>query len=200
MKKNIAILLYEGVEVLDFAGPFEVFAVASELEDHKLFNVFTIAKSTGPVNAVNGLSVNPKYDFMDHPAIDILIIPGGAGSRLLMQDEDVLGWVRTIHNQSEYTASICSGSRILGTLGLLDNKKYCTHAGVYDHMEKIVPTGIPQRDKRFTKEQDRIFTSGGISAGIDLSFHILENLHGLKIKNNTSSYMEYEIQNSGLGL
>ncbi|KMQ61120.1 AraC family transcriptional regulator [Chryseobacterium sp. BLS98] len=195
MKKNVAILIFDNAEVLDFAGPFEVFSVASELKDSELFNVFTVARDSNAISAVNGLSVNPKYNFQDCPPVDILIISGGVGSRKAMVDQETLTWVEQIHHNTLYTVSICSGSRILGTLGLLDNKKYCTHQDVYEHMEEIVPSGLPQKEKRFVQE-GKIFTSGGISAGIDLSFHIVTLLYSSNTAKETAAYMEYNfIQN-----
>lgn len=195
MKKNVAILIFDNAEVLDFAGPFEVFSVASELKNSELFNVFTVARDSNAISAVNGLSVNPKYNFQDCPPVDILIISGGVGSRKAMVDQETLTWVEQIHHNTLYTVSICSGSRILGTLGLLDNKKYCTHQDVYEHMEEIVPSGLPQKEKRFVQE-GKIFTSGGISAGIDLSFHIVTLLYSSNTAKETAAYMEYNfIQN-----
>jgi len=191
MKKTVGILIFDNAEVLDFAGPFEVFSVTSELNNFELFNVFTIAKTTEPISAVNGLSVNPKYNFENAPNIDILIIAGGAGTRNQMKDIETLDWIKDVHKNSLITASICSGSRLLGVLGLLNNQPYCTHHEVYDHMLEIVQSGIPQKTKRFVGF-DKIYTSGGISAGIDLSFHIVESLHGKDIALKTAEYMEYD--------
>lgn len=194
MKKlNVGILIFNDAEVLDFAGPFEVFSVCSELQNDALFNVFTVAKVLAPVSAVNGLSVNPKYSFSSAPQIDILIISGGNGTKQQMLDNETLKWIAGIHATTLYTVSICSGARLLGLLGLLDDKPYCTHKDVYEHMQAIVPNGIPKPEMRFV-QHDKIFTSGGISAGIDLSFHIIGLLHGSKIVEKTASYMEYELR------
>ena len=190
MKKNVGILIYNDAEVLDFAGPFEVFSVTSELNNFDFFNVFTISKTSDPIIAVNGLSVNPKYNFGNAPAIDILIISGGSGSRNQMKDIETLNWIKKTHKDSLITVSICSGSRLLGVLGLLNNQQYCTHHEVYEDMLEIVLSGIPQKMKRFVGF-DKIYTSGGISAGIDLSFHIVETLHGKDIAIKTADYMEY---------
>ena len=190
-KRNVAILIYDDAEVLDFAGPFEVFSVTSELNNHELFNVFTVAEKSSPISAVNGLSVNPTYTFGDHPPIDILIISGGNGSRNQMENENTLNWISDIKDNLEFLVSICSGSRLLGVLGLLDHRPYCTHHEVYDHMKQIVPTGEPRTEQRFVRSGN-IFTSGGISAGIDLSFHIVNLLHGEDIAVKTATYMEYD--------
>jgi len=190
-KRNIGIFIFDEAEVLDFAGPFEVFGVTSELNSHELFNIFTVGERLDPISAVNGLSVDPTYDFVNCPPIDILIISGGSGSRQQIQHLQVLDWVKEVHQKTEYTLSICSGSRLLGVLGLLDKQPYCTHHQVFDHMAELVPTGLPQKDKRYVNS-GKIYTSGGISAGIDLSFHLIELLHGKEIAEKTATYMEYD--------
>lgn len=191
MKKNVGILIFDDAEVLDFAGPFEVFAVASEVHDFSLYDVFTVARHMKPVRAVNGLLVTPNYDFSNHPPIDILIVSGGQGTRALLRDQEHHDWLQRVHRTTEYTLSICSAARIFGALGLLDRKPYCTHHQVYDHLKELVPTGQPQNDRRFVQTDERLYTSGGISAGIDLSFHILEQRHGKEAAVRTAEYMEY---------
>lgn len=193
MKKNIGILIFDGAEVLDFAGPFEVFAVASELRDHRLFHVFTVAKEKRLITAVNGLLVHPNFTFSDSPRLDILIIAGGSGSRALLHDAATLAWIQKVHETTEFTASICSGARLLAKLNLLHEKPYCTHQQVYAHLQELAPTGIPQKEKRFIQSDQRLFTSGGISAGIDLSFHLLEKIAGRELVLETAKYMEYEL-------
>jgi len=190
--RNVAIVVFDDAEVLDFAGPFEVFSVASQMHDFTLFNVFTIAKSQKSISAVNGLQVVPDYSIASHPNIDILIIAGGQGTTPLLEEKEVMNWVRSIHPITEITMSICSGSRVLGALGLLDDLEYCTHHLVYDDMKKIAPTGIPQKDKRYIND-GKIHTTGGISAGIDASFDIVEKLHGDEVASATAAYMEYTI-------
>lgn len=189
-KRNVGIFIFDDAEILDFAGPFEVFAVTSELNHHELFDVFTVNETLEPISAVNGLSVNPTYNFENCPLIDILILSGGSGTRQQINNPQVLDWINETHQKTEYTLSICSGSRLLGVLSLLDNQPYCTHHEVYDHMAELVPTGIPQKDKRYVNF-GKIYTSGGISAGIDVSFHLVELLHGKEIAEKTATYMEY---------
>ncbi len=192
MKKNIGIFIFDNVEVLDFCGPFEVFSVASEINNFELFEVFTAAKTTEPILAVNGLSVNPKYSFQNAPHIDILIISGGAGTRQVINDDETLNWINKVHLDTEYTASICTGARILGKLGYLDHKPYVTHHQAYENLAEIAPLGIPIKNKRFI-QSGKIFTSGGISAGIDLSFHIVELVKGKIVAKETAAYMEYKL-------
>ena len=190
-KRNVGILIFDGAEVLDFSGPFEVFAVTSEINDSGLFDVFTVGESRDAISAVNGLSVNPDYDFINCPKLDILILSGGSGTRELMQNQKTLDWTNSVHQNTEITVSICSAARLLAVLGFLNEQPYCTHHLVYDHLQELVPSGIPQKDKRFVNS-GKIYTSGGISAGIDVSFHIVEKLHGKAIAEKTATYMEYD--------
>ncbi len=193
MKKTVGIFIFDNAEVLDFAGPFEVFSVTSELNNFELFDVFTVAKTKEAIAAVNGLSVNPKYDFNDCPKIDILILAGGNGTNQAIQDQEIIDWIAKTDQKTAITMSICSGSRFLAKIGVLNNNPYCTHHQVYSDMEKLVPSGKPVTDKRYVQSNSKTYTSGGISAGIDLSFHIIEKLHGKEIINKTAKYMEYII-------
>jgi transcriptional regulator GlxA family with amidase domain len=193
MKRNVGIFIFDDSEVLDFAGPFEVFSVTSQLNNYEPFEVFTVAKSKHPVTAVNGLSINPDYDFKSHPTIDFLIVAGGQGTRNVLQDAAILQWIGKVHATTQITASICSGARLLGKLGLLNEKPFCTHHGVYEHMKELVPSAIPQPDKRFVQSSEKVYTSGGISAGIDLSFHLIEKMLGKETAKATAQYMEYSI-------
>lgn len=194
-KKNVGILLFDDAEVLDFAGPFEVFSVASEVHNYSLFDVFTFAKIESPITAVNGLSVNPKYSFENVPTIDILIVPGGNGSRELIKDQEVLDKIAAIHQQDELTMTVCSGSRVPAVLGWLSEKPYCTHHLVYEHMQELAPSAIPKKELRYVQSDRHLYTSGGISAGIDLSFFLLEKLFGKSVVLNTAEYMEYRLEN-----
>lgn len=194
MKKNVAIFIFDDAEVLDFSGPFEVFSVTSQINEDHFYNVFTISENTDLVKAVNGLKVQPDFSIENHPHIDILIISGGQGTRTIMKNESLLKWISSVYNTGSLMLSICSGSRLIGKLGLLNEKKYCTHHQVYDSMEQIVINGFPQKHQRFIQSDERIYTSGGISAGIDLSFHIIEKQLGKNIAQKTADYMEYRVQ------
>lgn len=194
MTKNVGILIFHDAEVLDFAGPFEVFSITSQINSAKPFKVFTLSKDGRMVSAVNGLNVLPDYSIENHPRIDILIVSGGQGTRALLKDSHLLFWVRRIFNSSELTLSICSASRLFGKLGLLDYQPFCTHHEVYDHMRELAPLAIPQKEKRFVQSDNRLYSSGGISAGIDLSFHIITSLLGEETAKRTARYMEYNYQ------
>lgn len=188
--RKVAILLFDQVEVLDFAGPFEVFSVASLIHDNSLFEVATFAKIKAPVLAVNGLSVNPKHSLHDIMDADILIFPGGVGIRQVIFDKEMIDFLLKMHSRVSMIFSVCSGAMLLAKAGLLDGKPYCTHHLVYADMEKMVKDGFPQQHLRFTTSE-KIVTAAGISAGIDASLHIVKLLCGESVSRATAKYMEY---------
>ncbi len=189
--KRIGIYLFDEVEVLDFAGPFEVFSVAAQLRDHKEHQVITFSDKGTTITAVNGLSVNPDTSLFEVEDFDYLIIPGGQGSNAVIKNKESMAKLDELIDASKWTMSVCSGSRVLGVLGYLKGRKYCTHHQVYSSMAEIIPTGDPQPDMRFVQAADGIFTSAGISAGIDLSFYLLEATFGKELASETAEYMEY---------
>ncbi len=188
--KKVGILLFEDVELLDFAGPYEVFSVTNELNDFRLFETFTVSEKGEVIKTVNGLRVISDYSVNDCPPIDILIIPGGVGARKVLNNLKLLNWVKASFDKSEITFSVCSGAMITGKTGLLDNIGYTTHHEVFDDMAEIAPGAILTGDKRFV-DNGKIMSSAGISAGIDLSLYIVEKLHGKAVMEKTASYLEY---------
>jgi transcriptional regulator GlxA family with amidase domain len=189
--KTIGIFLFDNVEVLDFAGPFEVFSVGSELENYKNHKVITFSKDGMKIRAVNGLSVNPDYGIEDLPKIDFLVIPGGDGSKQVILEKPTMDGLEALLDRCEWTMTVCSGSRIPAKLGLLNGKPFCTHHLVYESISLISPTAISCPQKRFIQSSERLYTAAGISAGIDLSFFLLEATFGKKLAEETAKYMEY---------
>lgn len=187
---NVGIFLFDNVELLDFAGPYEVFSVASELHNYSLFKVFTVSQYGREIKSVNGLRIQPDFSFSDHHDIDILVIPGGIGSATEMHSSEVLDWVYQIDLNSQITMSVCSGARILGKIGLLDHQKCTTHHEVLDHLREIAPKAMVKSDERFI-DNGHLSTSAGISAGIDLSLHIVEKSFSKAVADKTRVYMEY---------
>ena len=188
---NVGIFLFNNIELLDFAGPYEVFSVTSELNNYEVFKVFTVTQNGKEIKSVNGLKIIPDFSFDNHPHIDILIIPGGVGTKSEMLKEDVLNWIDQNHDSSKITMSVCSGARLLGKLGLLDGVDCTTHHEVIEHLHEIAPKAIIKKERRFVNS-GKLYTSAGISAGIDLSLHVVEVLFGRKVVINTRKYMEYE--------
>lgn len=196
MRRTVAILLYDDVEVLDVAGPFEVFAVTDELSDYQLFQVVTVALAPGSVRARNGLRFVPDHTLEGAPAPDILVVPGGSGSRALLQRREVLEWLRCHAQRAETIASVCTGARLLAGAGLLDGLSATTHHENIAELAALAPSATVVADRRFI-DHGRIATSAGIAAGIDLSLHLVARLHGLATAERTSRYMAYHWRNDG---
>lgn len=196
MRRTVAILLFDDVEVLDAAGPFEVFAVTDELSGYQLFQVQTVALVPGSVRARNGLQFVPDHTLESAPAPDILIVPGGSGSRALLQKPDLLDWLRYHAQRAEVVASVCTGARLLARAGLLDGLRATTHYENIAELAALAPAATLVADRRFV-DHGRIATSAGIAAGIDLSLHLVARLHGHETAEKTARYMEYHWRNDG---
>ncbi|MCC7209056.1 MAG: DJ-1/PfpI family protein, partial [Anaerolineae bacterium] len=161
--RNVAILIFDEVEVLDFAGPFEVFGVAGAYRDERHFDVYTVAEREGPIIARNGLSVNPAYTLASFPPPDILVIPGGRGVRREIENPAILGWIREQNARTELTLSVCTGAWLLGQIGALDGLRATTHWRSLDRLREIAPLATVQENVRYV-DNGHIITSAGISA------------------------------------
>jgi transcriptional regulator GlxA family with amidase domain len=196
-RKTVGIFIFDDVEVLDFAGPFEVFSrtrtvAGSEsrrTDDSAPFETFTVARSHDAVTAIGGLTVTPRYSWADAPSIDILVVPGGFGTRALLTDEATLGWIRQTSAASRQVTSVCTGALLLAKVGLLRGKRATTHWAGLDLLASIDPTIQVQRGRRVV--HDGVFTSAGVSAGIDMSFAVVEEICGRDVAIETAHYIEY---------
>lgn len=192
MAKNVAILLFDEVEVLDFAGPFEIFSVTGQRSGGEPpFNVYTVAENPGTVSARNNLFVTPHYTLENCPPPDIFLIPGGFGSRAVMRNSVVLEWVQRQHAQTELTLSVCTGALVLGAAGLLDDLQATTHYGAYDLLGEVAPNTTVVRGVRYI-DNGKIVTSAGVQAGMDMSLHIVARLCGEDVARETAHYIEYQ--------
>lgn len=199
-QRTVVIVLYDGVEVLDFAGPFEVFAVAGgDAASPAPFKVVTVAERTR-VTAGGGLVVVPTHTFGDAPQPDILIVPGGGyqgadgtwvGRRYEMHNPAMLAYVRRVDAGTELTVSVCTGAMILGSAGLLNGRHITTHHGAYEQLRELVPTATVVEGVKLV-DSGRIVTSGGISAGINMSLDLVARLLGSDVACATAEEMEYD--------
>ena len=190
MKKIVALFLFPDVEVLDFAGPFEVFAITDELRGYDTFNVITVAETAAPIRARNGLRVLPDHTFTTCPSPHVLIVPGGFGTRALLKNEPVLAWLRTQAASAELVVSVCTGAFLLAQLGLLDGLRATTHHECLDDLRALAPAATIDPSARF-HDNGKILTAAGISAGIDCSLHVVSRLLGPAAAATTARYMEY---------
>lgn len=202
-RRSVAILLFEDVEVLDFAGPYEVFSrtrlepgVASRrTRDSAPFDVLTVAREPGPIAATGGLRVIPDYSFGDVPEIDILVVPGGFGTRPLLADDQMIEWIRDRSGRARRVTSVCTGALLLAAAGVLQGRRATTHWSALDALGEIDPTIEVARGARVV--EDGVVTSAGVSAGIDMALTIVARLHGQDVAEETARYMEYRWTSEG---
>ena len=186
-----AIVIFDEVEVLDFAGPFEVFSVTGRRRNLEPFEVFTVAERLAPVAARNGLSVNPRYSFANCPPPEILVVPGGFGTRREMKNPMMLEWISRVAPACELVLSVCTGALVLGAAGLLDQRNATTHFMAFDELRAVAPHASVHEGHRIV-DNGNLILSAGVSAGIDMSLHVVARLLGADVARETARYMEYE--------
>jgi transcriptional regulator GlxA family with amidase domain len=182
--RNVAIFAFQGMELLDFAGPGEVFQAAGPR-----FKVYTVAESTEPVVSQGFVKIVPEYSIHNCPKPDLLVIPGGATAATL-KNPDVIAWVKRVSEEAEITMSVCTGAFILAKAGLLDGQEATTHWFHLTRLGKTVPNIQVRSNVRFV-DSGKIVTTAGVSAGIDGSLHVVERLIGREAAERTARGMEY---------
>lgn len=175
--KNIGILLFSDVEELDAVGPWEVLSFWTQTHPEDGYAVFMFSRSGGLVQCAKGLSVQAHYSYDDVPAMDVLIYPGGQGTRPQLTDEAQLDWVRRQRENVPLMASVCTGSLVYAAAGLLSRRRATTHWASLDRLAELDPTIQVQPDARFVDDGD-VLTSAGISAGIDMALHLVDRFAG----------------------
>jgi len=191
-KWSVGIFLFNEVEVLDFAGPFEVFSV-TEVNGEKPFTVYTVSENGEMITARNGLKVQSDYSIENLPPVDILIIPGGLGARKYeIKNEIVIKWIRQQMKEVKLMTSVCTGALLLAKAGLLEGLKATTHWASIEKFKNEFQNVEVIENVKFVDE-GHIITSAGISAGINMAFHIVKNLLGVHVAEDTAKRMEYDI-------
>ena len=190
---SVGIFIFNDVEVLDFTGPFEVFFITRKQEGGEkqyLYSVCLIGLTDGAITTRGGMEVRPHFSINSHPQLDRLIIPGGYGTRQLMHDESLINWLGSFNPRSTRLASVCTGSLLLASAGHLDGKSATTHWTVLDMMEETFPKVKVDRNRHVIIDEE-VFTSAGISAGIDLALQMVRLDFGDLQANWTARHMEY---------
>ncbi len=188
---NIGIYIYDQAEVLDFSGPFEVFSTAKRLGNEN-WHVFFVSQSSEPVIARGGLRVLPDYSIQSHPKIDVLLVVGGVHTNEMLKP-DVLDWIKSVDQHAQVVASVCTGAFLLANAGLLKGLSVTTHwEDIADLKAQF--SDLKVADNKRWVQSDKYITSGGISAGIDMSLHLVSQLTTKVSAEKVAHQMEYNWQ------
>lgn len=189
--RTVAILAFDDMEVLDFAGPYEVFNVAGELGEGRPFEVVTVGLTGEPAIGRGGFTVLPDHRLADCPPVEVLVVPGGAGTRALVDHEELITFLRERYDAVELLMSVCTGSMLLARAGLLAGRSATTHHTAYDELAALDPSVVVERGPRFVHSAERLWTSAGVSAGVDLALEVVERLAGPAAREVTVAEMEW---------
>ena len=189
--RNVAIVVYENAEPLDWTGPFEVYNDAASygsVDGEDAFHVYIVSKTTEPVNA-QGLKVVPNYSIANAPKPDVVVFPGGPASKIY-DDPEFFAWAKKAAMEAEIAQSVCTGAFVLAKAGMLDNLEVTTFHGAIESLRKQYPNAKVQDGRRFI-DNGHVVTTAGISAGIDGSLNVVARLLGRRIADQVATYMEY---------
>ncbi|HET9242836.1 MAG TPA: DJ-1/PfpI family protein [Gaiella sp.] len=188
---TIAVALFDGAEELDFAGPWEVLAAwATQWPDDGV-QVFTVAQQADPVACAKGMRVVPDHTWETAPAIDVLVYPGGIGTRRDLADEAILERLRGLRDAGTLMTSVCTGSLVYAAAGLLRERPATTYWGQLDTLAQLDPTIEVRRDDRFV-DSGEVVTAAGVSAGIDMALHLVARLHSVERAREVRRYIQYD--------
>jgi putative intracellular protease/amidase len=181
---SVAVLLFDGAEIIDYAGPWEVFGQAG-------FKIFTVAENSKPIDAIFGQKLIPDYTFGSAPPADIVLVPGGAGSRKAMQNAVVLKWLQQRAQSSKYVMSVCTGALILAKAGLLDGLSATTFHDAIDLLVQIAPKTRVVNDQRYV-DNGKIITTAGLSSGIDGALYLVSKIKSKGFAQAAALNLEYQ--------
>ena len=199
-RKKVGILIFDDVEVLDFCGPYEVFCSvrldeARRREEPSPFQAFLVAEKPDLIRTSGGMRVLPDVTTADCPKLDILLVPGGWGTRREIDNKQLLAWIAAQATQVETLTSVCTGSMLLGKVGLLAGRRATTHWKSLGWMRESFPDVTVVEDQHVVRDGN-IFTSAGISAGIDLALLVTAEYFGEDVSRSTAGHMEYRYPES----
>ena len=188
--RNVAILVFNGMDIQDFAGPADVFFYAQNSEGKAAFKQYAVGKSMNPITSQGFVKIVPNYTFADCPKPDILVIPGGNVNGVT-KDEETMKWIKDMGPKSEQVLSVCTGALVLHSAGFLGGLKATTHWGSISKLREQAPTTTVLENVRYV-DNGQMVTSAGVSAGIDMSLHIVAKLLGFDTAETVAHRMEYE--------
>ena len=191
MGLNIGIVVFEAAEELDFVGPWEVLAFWSQYWPDDDVKVFTVARQDGPVTCAKGLRVLPDHTWDSAPDVDVLVYPGGQGTRVQVNDEAVHEWLKKIAGSGALMTSVCTGALVYAGAGLLHDRPATTHWANFDELLAIDPSIEADKESRFVDDGD-VVTAAGVSAGIDMALHLVARLHSKERAKEVRRGIQYD--------
>lgn len=192
MTIRIGIALFDGAEELDWAGPWEVLSYWAHHDPEDGVEIFTVARDNSrPIECAKGLRVLADHSWDSAPEIDVLVYPGGRGTRAQIGDEDVRAWLRSVHERARLTTSVCTGALVLADAGLLEGRAATTHWSNFEELLQIDGSIQPRPEARYVDEGD-IITAAGVSAGIDMALHLIVRLHSEDRAREIKRGIQYE--------
>jgi len=186
--RNLAILIFDNVQIIDYTGPYETFGHAYS-DDGPAFNIYTVSEKGGPITTAMGMSVTPKYSFDNVPRPDVLVVPGG-GVKDQMANANVIKWLQDKSKDAEVVMSVCNGAFLLAKAGLLDGLQATTTSNLIPELRQLAPKTKVVDDRRFV-DNGKIVTTAGLSSGIDGSLHVIERFLGRGTAQMAALGMEY---------
>jgi transcriptional regulator GlxA family with amidase domain len=189
--KHVGIVLFSEVEELDAIGPWQVLSTWTRYFPEDGYGVVCLSRSGGLVQCANGLVVQAQHSFENAPPLDVLIYPGGQGTRSQLHDEGQLNWVRRQRTTVPLMTSVCTGSLVYAAAGLLSNRPATTHWASLDRLAELDPTIDVRREERFVDDGDTI-TASGVSAGIDMALHLIVRLAGPDRAREVRHFIQYD--------
>lgn len=190
-EKHIGIVLFDDVEELDVVGPWEVLAAWTRAFPEDGYTVSCLSRSGGPVECAKGLTLQAHHNYAEAPRLEVLVYPGGRGTRPQLQDGRQLDWVRRQRAIVPLMTSVCTGSLVYAAAGLLSQRPATTHWASLERLAELDPTITVQADERFVDDGD-IITSAGVSAGIDMALHLVGRLSGPERARQVRRYIQYD--------
>lgn len=188
---NIAFFVFDDAEELDWVGPWEVLATWARHWPDDGVSTFTLARAEGPVTCAKGLRVLPDHTWESAPPFDVLIYPGGVGTRAQLGDEELRTWVRDQAERGTLMTSVCTGSLVYADAGLLDGSPATTHWGAIDVLADLGHDVTARPNERFV-DNGSVVTSAGVSAGIDMALHLVARLHSPERAREVRRYLQYD--------
>jgi transcriptional regulator GlxA family with amidase domain len=188
---RIGIALFDGAEELDWAGPWEVLAAWARQWPDDGVEVFTVAANDAPVTCAKGLRVLADRTWTDAGTLDVLVYPGGRGTRRELKDDSVLDWLRSTKDSGTLMTSVCTGALVYAAAGFLRDRPATTYWSAFDELRALEPTVDALPDARFV-DSGEVITAAGVSAGIDMALHLVARLHSVERARDVRRYIQYD--------